>query len=111
MNHVHRILGALVAGCALAAAGALAQPASEVFRGADLALGERLLTEHRCAACHARKMGGDGSAIYRPAGRVSTPAALTAMVERCNTEMGLGMFPDDVTSVAAILNRDHYRFK
>ena len=33
------------------------------------------------------------------------------MVESCNTEMNLGLFPEDVTAVAAVLNRDHYKFK
>lgn len=28
----------------------------------------------------------------------------------CNTELNLGMFPEEVTSVAAVLQRDHYRF-
>jgi len=32
------------------------------------------------------------------------------MVEQCNTELNLGLFPEEVTSVAAVLNRDHYRF-
>jgi hypothetical protein len=108
MKHFHRVLS--LAG-ALLTAGAHAQPASELFRGADLALGTRLIAEHRCAACHAGKVGGDGSSIYRPAGRINTPASLSTMVERCNTELNLGMFPEDVTSVAAVLNRDHYRFK
>jgi hypothetical protein len=90
---------------------AAAQPAAEVFRGADLPLGERLINEHRCAGCHASKVGGDGSAIYRPGGRIQTPGALATMVERCNTELNLGMFPEDVNAVSAVLNRDHYRFK
>lgn len=77
---------------------------------ADLALGQKLLREHNCAACHARRVGGDGSAIYRPAGRVNTPGALVTMVERCNTELNLQLFPEDVLSVAAVLQRDHYRF-
>jgi len=25
--------------------------------------------------------------------------------------MNLGLFPEDVTAVAAVLNRDHYKFK
>ena len=50
------------------------------FRGADLALGEKLILEHRCSSCHIRQVGGDGSAIYRPQGRISRPAALLAMV-------------------------------
>ena len=66
------------------------------FRGADLALGERLIREHRCSDCHARRVGGDGSAIYRPTGRISRPAALLSMVEMCNTELKLQLFPEDV---------------
>jgi hypothetical protein len=33
------------------------------------------------------------------------------MVEQCNTELHLGFFPEEVTAVAAVLNRDHYKFK
>lgn len=83
----------------------------EIFRGADLSLGEWLIAEHRCTACHQRKVGGDGSAIYRPTGRINTPGFLRGMVEQCNTELNLGLFPDEVTAVAAVLDRDHYRFK
>lgn len=93
----------------LSAAGA--QSAPEIFRGADLALGERLIKEHRCVECHVRKVGGDGASIYRPAGRISTAGFLRGMVEQCNTELNLGLFPDEVTAVAAVLNRDHYRHK
>ena len=81
------------------------------FRGADLALGERLIREHRCNECHARRVGGDGSAIYKPAGRVNRPSALVAMVEMCSVELKLQLFPEDVQAVAAVLQRDHYRFK
>ena len=105
------IRGALAAGSLLLAAHAGAQSAAELFRGADLALGERLIKEHHCAACHIGKVGGDGSAIFRPAGRINTPSFLRGMVEQCNTERNLGMFPEDVSAVAAVLNRDHYRFK
>lgn len=88
-----------------------AHAAPDIFRDADLALGERLMKEHRCVACHVQKVGGDGSAIYRPAGRIGTPGFLRGQVERCNTELNLGLFPDEVTAIAAVLNRDHYRFK
>lgn len=90
---------------------ALAQGAAAPFVGADLALGERLIAQHRCTECHVRKVGGNGMAIYRPQGRISRPAALLAMVERCNTELNLQLFPEDVEAVAAVLQRDHYRFK
>ena len=81
------------------------------YPDADLAVGEKLLREHACTACHVRKVGGDGSAIYRPAGRINTPSALVTMVERCNTELSLQLFPEDVVSIAAVLQRDHYRFR
>lgn len=102
-------------GCALLMAaahgGTQAPGAAELYKEADLALGERLIAEHRCTACHQRKVGGDGSAIYRPAGRINGPGFLRGMVEQCNTELNLGLFPEEVTSIAAVLNRDHYRFK
>jgi len=55
---------------------AQAQPA--IFAGADLALGARLLAESKCAECHARKVGGDGSAIYRPLERINAPGFCVA---------------------------------
>jgi hypothetical protein len=97
-------------GLALLASAASASPALHHWPDADLALGSKLIAEHACTACHARKVGGDGSAIYRPLGRINTPGALLAMVEMCNTELNLGLFPEDVMSVAAVLQRDHYRF-
>lgn len=89
----------------------LAQGVPALFAGADLKLGEKLIVENKCVECHVRKVGGDGSAIYKPNGRINTLGFLRGMVEQCNTEMNLGLFPDDVTSIAAVLNRDYYRFK
>ena len=86
-----------------------AQPA--IFKDADYKVGEKLIAENKCVACHVSKVGGDGSAIYKPQGRINTAAFLRGMVEQCNTELNLGMFPEDVNSVAAVLNRDHYKFK
>jgi hypothetical protein len=82
-----------------------------VYEGADIQQGEKLIAEHQCSACHQKKVGGDGSAMYRPAGRINTPGLLRGMVEQCNTELNLGLFPEEVNSIAAVLNRDHYRFK
>lgn len=89
----------------------LAQSGAEIFRDADLELGQRLIKEHRCAECHVRKVGGDGSALYKPNGRINTAGLLRGMVEQCNTELNLSLFPEEVSAVAAVLNRDHYRFK
>ncbi|MDP3708939.1 MAG: hypothetical protein Q8R56_12795 [Polaromonas sp.] len=82
-----------------------------IFQGADLKLGEKLIADNRCVACHQQKAGGEGSAMYKPAGRVNTPGILRGMVEQCNTELNLSLFPEEVTAIAAVLNRDHYRFK
>lgn len=82
----------------------------DLFHGADLKLGEKLIAENKCAACHQQKVGGDGSAIYRPAGRINSAGSLRSMVERCNTELNLALFPEEVSAMAAVLNRDHYHF-
>lgn len=82
-----------------------------LYDGADLKQGEQLIAANQCVACHQQRAGGDGSAIYKPAGRINTPGLLRGMVEQCNTEMNLGLFPEEVNSIAAVLNRDHYKFK
>lgn len=87
----------------------LAQPA--LFKDADLKLGAQLIAQNNCATCHQKRVGGDGSAMYKPQGRINTPGFLRGMVEQCNTELNLGFFPEEVTAVAAVLNRDHYKFK
>ena len=109
MTHPSLVAIAAAAGLGLAGAALSAEPL-HVYPEADLALGAKLLQQHDCSGCHQRKVGGDGSAIYRPGGRIDTPSALVTQVERCNTELNLGMFPEDVVSVAAVLQRDHYRF-
>jgi hypothetical protein len=87
----------------------MAQPA--IFKDADLKLGEELIAANKCTACHQRREGGDGSSIYKPQGRINSPAFLRGMVEHCNTELNLGLFPEEVSAIAAVLNRDHYKFK
>lgn len=100
------LLALLAAGAPALAAG----PALYTYPDADLALGEQLIQANGCTACHARKVGGDGSAIYRPAGRIDDPAKLRGMVEYCSTQLNLKLFPDEVSSIAAVLQRDHYHF-
>lgn len=106
MKTLQTLLATLACAAALAAQ---AEPA--IFKGADLKLGEQLMAEHKCAACHATKAGGNGNAVYKPKGRINNPGLLRGMVEQCNTELNFGMFPEEVSAVAAVLNRDHYKFK
>jgi hypothetical protein len=102
---------ALAALAAFAAMPASAQGAAALYKDADLPLGEKLIRENRCTECHKGKVGGDGSAIFRPLGRISSPGLLRGMVEQCNTELNLSLFPEEVTSISAVLNRDYYHFK
>lgn len=106
----HRLSTLLAAAALLGLAGAGLAQTLYLFPDADLALGEKLLQEHKCSACHARRVGGDGSSIYRPTGRINSPSLLRGMVDYCSTELNLQLFPEDVTAVAAVLQRDHYRF-
>lgn len=112
---VPRMRWAWMAAGVLLIAGWAHRPASAqepaIFRGADLKLGEELIAQHRCAQCHAERVGGDGSAIYRPLGVINNAGLLRGMVEQCNATLNFQMFPEEVTAVAAVLNRDHYRFK
>ena len=103
MSHPSMIRGALACVLLGAGLGAAAQTPA-LFKDADLKLGEKLIAQHKCNQCHAQKWT-DG-----PKGRVNTPALLQGMVERCSTQLNLSLFPEEVTAMAAVLNRDHYRF-
>ena len=104
----HKTSGCLFASL-LMAWSAFAQPS--LFKDADLQLGTQLIAQNNCDTCHQKRVGGNGSAIYKPQGRINTPGFLRGMVEQCNTELNLGFFPEEVTAVAAVLNRDHYKLK
>jgi hypothetical protein len=105
-----RALQQLLLCAALPAVAAAAAADLYRYADADLALGEALIRQHRCEACHARQVGGDGTDIYRPSKRISNPGALRGMVEMCSVELKLQLFPEEITAVAAVLQRDHYRF-
>lgn len=82
-----------------------------LFKDADMALGEKLIAENKCTTCHIRNVGGDGTDIYNPKGRINTAGLLRGMVDYCSTQLNLGFFPEDSTAVAAVLNKRHYKFK
>lgn len=75
MSHPSMIRGALACVLLGAGLGAAAQTPA-LFKDADLKLGEKLIAQHKCNQCHAQKWADDGKAIYRPKGRVNTPALL-----------------------------------
>lgn len=86
--------------------------AAQPFSKGDPDIGRKLVTEQKCAACHARIVGGDGSQLYlRDNRRVTTPEKLRAQIAYCNSELKGGLFPEDEEHVAAFLNREYYKFK
>jgi cytochrome c len=93
---------------ALLSASAMAEP----FPKADPKVGEKLVKEKNCEACHVKLMGGDGSGIYTRQGRlVTTPQALLQRVGACSAQTNAGWFPEDEANVAAYLNQRFYKFK
>lgn len=79
---------------------------------ATIITGKKLVADLKCDACHASKVGGDGSQIYlRKDKRVTALSKLQPQVARCNTDLNLGLFPEDEAAIAAYLNANFYKFK
>jgi len=105
---IHAV-GALSVVLSMAATGVFAAP---VTTEPLVNTGKKLTAEAKCETCHASKLGGDGSTMYSRADRrVTSKSALLAQVSRCNTELSLGLFPDDEVAIAAYLNASYYKFK
>lgn len=73
--------------------------------------GRKLVAQHKCEACHHNKTMGDAKAVYlRKDRRVTTIEKLKAQVTACNTELNIGLFPEDEEHVVAYLDDAYYRF-
>jgi mono/diheme cytochrome c family protein len=76
----------------------------------DAQAGEKLHQEN-CISCHVSMAGGDGSGLYTRADRrVGSFDSLVTQVNRCNVNLGVGWFDDEVEAVAAYLNTQYYKF-
>lgn len=79
---------------------------------ADVAEGRKLVAQHKCENCHHNKTLGDAKAIYlRKDRRATTMEKLKAQVTACNTELNIGLFPEDEEHIVAFLNETYYKFK
>jgi mono/diheme cytochrome c family protein len=77
---------------------------------ASLAHGKEL-HQKNCTSCHANMTGGDGSALYtRSNRRVNSLEALNAQVRRCESNLELKWFDEDINSVVEYLNTNYYKF-
>jgi cytochrome c553 len=65
--------------------------------------GKTLVDKH-CTSCH------DDSVYSRENRRVKSMEALQKQVKRCELNLGLKWFDDDVSDVVSYLNDSYYRF-
>jgi hypothetical protein len=86
--------------------------AADPFPGADLENGRKIHYESKCASCHSEKTGRDEGFIYlRDERKVKSLFELKRYVSLCNSELRLGLFPEDERDVAAFVNLQWYRLK
>lgn len=100
MNHCAKAVSIL----AVSAAFSLSAQASDVERGEQL-------HQDNCISCHVSMAGGDGSGLYTRADRqVGSYDSLVTQVNRCNVNLDVGWFDDEVEAVAAFLDDRYYKF-
>ncbi|HEY8355317.1 MAG TPA: cytochrome c [Methylophilaceae bacterium] len=88
-----------------------AMASAEPFADGDFLKGKALVEKH-CIACHAERLGGDGSGIYtRVDRRVKSAPGLLAQIRICNTMLGLKWFEDEELHAASYLNKTYYKFE
>ncbi len=88
----------------------LALLAGHPAAAADAARGKQL-HDKTCVGCHRNMTGGDGSVLYtRSQRRVHDLAQLESQVRRCETNLNLKWFEDDILDVTEYLNRQYYHF-
>jgi cytochrome c2 len=91
-------------------AAALLTPLAATAAG-DPAEGRKLVESAKCEQCHRNKTMGDAKAIYlRKDRKVTSWEKLKAQVAACNTQLNLGLFPEDEEHIAAFLNQTYYKF-
>jgi len=79
--------------------------------GPNAAEGKKLVDEKKCEICHNNLTMGDARAVYlRKDRKVTTLAKLKAQVAACNTQLNLGLFPEEEEHIAAYLDREYYKF-
>lgn len=70
------------------------------------------LHDGNCINCHAKLVGGDGTAIYtRENRKIESYTALNKQVRRCRDSLGMPWPEDQIMDVIHYLNKSFYRFK
>jgi hypothetical protein len=77
----------------------------------DVAEGRKLVAEKKCEICHHNQTLGDAKAIYlRKDRKVTSMDKLKAQVAVCNSQLNLGLFPEDEEHIVAFLDETYYKF-
>jgi mono/diheme cytochrome c family protein len=77
---------------------------------ADAEKGKNLHAQH-CVGCHAGLTAGEPDRLYTRSDRkVKTLDGLREQVRRCELNLGLKWFDEDIDSVTTYLNGTFYRF-
>lgn len=83
---------------------------SSITLAANTENGKKLHEAH-CTACHIGMTGGDGSLLYtRKNRRVNSLDALENQVRRCESNLELKWFEEDINDVVHYLNTRFYTF-
>ena len=89
----------------------LATTSIALASGPDAVEGKNLVDEKKCEICHHNLTMGDAKAVYlRKDRKVTTLSKLKAQVAACNTQLNLGLFPEEEEHIAAYLDREYYKF-
>ena len=84
---------------------------SMAANASDATEGKKLVDEKKCELCHHNITLGDAKAVYlRKDRKVTSMSKLKAQVAACNTQLNLGLFPDDEDHIAAYLDQTYYKF-
>lgn len=73
-------------------------------QAADVSKGKKLVNDN-CMSCH------DDSVYTRKDRRVTSMKGLQKQVKRCELNLGLKWFDDDIDNVVTYLNDSYYKFK
>jgi hypothetical protein len=85
--------------------------ATPSWAAGDASEGKKLVAEKKCEICHNNKTYGDAKAVYlRKDRKVTSLPKLKAQVALCNSELNLGLFPEDEEHIVAYLDQTYYKF-
>lgn len=84
---------------------------THAVHAADAEAGRKLHQTH-CISCHADMTDGKPTSLYTREDRlVSSLEGLHKQVRRCEQNLGLRWFDEDIDNVVAYLNQEFYKFE